>query len=225
MIEYYVNKPVKITNHFNYYKDTTIWNGEYNIISGKPTLPIREKCDLSNYTKYLEPTSDYHLKYCNNGLYMLFFCEINVFYVGVAYDNIKDRICKHMVKLFGSNMGSGINHTNESITNETKKGWRFYAKEIFKKYKKENKTYTLDDCFLVTINPKSLKGPLEKSDKKLEFLEKILSDSKHKLINQITNVLTNNKSVLDWQSFNKKERGFEHSYKLINWERKIVENS
>lgn len=223
MIEYIINRPVKLIDHFKFYKDNTIWNAKYRIIKGKPSIPIRDRCHLSNYKKYLEATTNYYDKYCNYGLYMLFFNNYRVFYVGIAYDDIKDRICKHIVKLFGSNFGEGINHTNEKINNETKKGWRYYAKDIFEKYNKKNKIYNLDDCFMITINPINLKKPLNKADKKLEYIEKKISSNSHALISQITTFITNSHSNLMWKSFNKQEIGNRHNYKLISWDNNIIE--
>ena len=45
----------------------------------------------------------------------LFFCDLNMYYVGIASGDIEDRLSKHIVKVFGSYVGRGVNHTSENI--------------------------------------------------------------------------------------------------------------
>ena len=98
-----------------------------------------------------------------------FFCNYQAYYVGLATENIVDRLSKHIVKVFGSYVGVSVNHTDER-----KKGWRYLAKEIDKKYKRNKIKYNLEDCYLVTVNPKEITKTLEDDYKdKLKYIEKL----------------------------------------------------
>ena len=141
---------MKFKDHFSFFEDSSSWSGEYKktkngcfpFYSGK----FRET-NLKNYKNYIKPKTNYAQQYFFSGIYMMFFTNLKLFYVGIASDSIQDRISKHIVKVFGSYLGQGINHTNERD-----KGWRYLAKEILNK----NKNYKLNDCYIVTINPTDL---------------------------------------------------------------------
>ncbi len=47
-----------------------------------------------------------------------FFCNYQSYYVGLATENIVDSLSKHIVKVFGSYVGVGVNHTDERIKGE-----------------------------------------------------------------------------------------------------------
>ncbi len=75
-MKYIVNKPVKFVDHFVFYEDNTLWNGDY--IKTKdghfPALlgEFREKCKI-DYKDYIKPISEYSNESCSSGLYLLFF--------------------------------------------------------------------------------------------------------------------------------------------------------
>ena len=116
-MKYKINKPVKFTDHFLLYEDKTSWDGEY-IKTKNGNFPsyldkYREQ-NITNYKNYIKATTKYAQQYCFSGVYIIFFCELKMYYVGIATENIVDRLSKHIVKVFGSYLGQGINHTNEN---------------------------------------------------------------------------------------------------------------
>ena len=216
-MKYLVNKPLKLIDQFDFFEDKTLWEGEYKKIK-KSHYPqykgeFREKC-ISSYKKYLILKNEYIENQLSSGLYLLFFCNFNMYYVGIASSDIKDRLSKHIVKVFGSYVGSGINHTNEK-----NKGWRYLAKKIYLNDKEYSYKYGLEDCFFVTINPQEDDISLISNfDEKLKFIENLLSDENHKLIQKITNFCNDTNNNKNWTSFNKTESGMEHEFKLVEWD-------
>ena len=219
-MKYIVNKPVKFVDHFVFHEDNTPWNGYYlktkdghfPALLKSGTRLIREKCKIG-YKDYIKPISEYSDESCSSGLYLLFFCNYQAYYVGLATENIVDRLSKHIVKVFGSYVGVGVNHTDER-----KKGWRYLAKEIYKNYKRNEIKYNLEDCYLVTVNPKEITETLEDDYKdKLKYIENILSNENHPLIEKIIDLISRKKGGMDWRSFNAIEKGVKHEYKLLCW--------
>ena len=211
-MKYKINKPVKFTDHFLLYEDKTSWDGEY-IKTKNGNFPsyldkYREQ-NITNYKNYIKATTKYAQQYCFSGVYIIFFCELKMYYVGIATENIVDRLSKHIVKVFGSYLGQGINHTNEN-----KKGWRFLAKEILNK----NKNYKLEDCYLVTINPSKIDVIDGSYKDKLKYLENQLSYENNNLIKLIIQTISNNTLNTNWRSFNKKDNGLKHEYELLHWQ-------
>ena len=147
-MKYIVNKPLKFIDQFNFYKDNTPWEGEYKKIIKKKTYhypkykdEFRKKC--ISYKKYLKLKNESIKNQLSSGLYLLFFCDLNMYYVGIATSDIKDRLSKHIVKVFGSYAGRGIDHTNEK-----NKGWRYLAKKIYFNNKENSYKYGLNDCLI-----------------------------------------------------------------------------
>ena len=224
-MKYIVNKPLKLIDQFDFFKDKTLWEGDYKkvIKFNKKYKTIchypmyenefREKC-LSSYKNYLNLKNEKIKKQLTSGLYLLFFCDFKMYYVGIATSDIQDRLSKHIVKVFGSFVGLGVNHTNEK-----KKGWRYLAKKIYLNDKENSYKYALNDCFFLTINPYEEDiTQISNFDEKLKFLEKILSDENHELIQKIINYCDGNNNHIKWNSFNKTESGKEHNFKLIKWD-------
>ena len=214
-MKYQVNKPVKFKEHFSFFSDSSSWNGEYKKTKNgcfPSFLGNFRETSLKNYKNYIKPESSYAEQYCYSGIYMMFFTNLKLFYVGIARDNIQDRLSKHIVKVFGSYLGQGINHTNEKD-----RGWRYLAKEIIN----SDKSYKLDDCYIVTINPidKNLIAEVSYKDK-LQYIEKELSNQHHRMIELIIKSIDYNSTNNDWISFNKKNKGLEHEYELLHWEKK-----
>ncbi|WP_443642570.1 GIY-YIG nuclease family protein [Candidatus Levibacter sp. Uisw_134_01] len=211
-MKYQVNKPVKFKDHFSFFEDRSAWNGEYRKTKNGcfPSFSGNfRQTNLKSYKNYIKPESNYAQQYCFSGIYMIFFTNRKLYYVGIASDNIQDRLSKHIVKVFGSYLGQGINHTNERD-----KGWRSIAKEILTK----NTNYKLDDCYIVTINPidKNLIAEVSYKDK-LQYIEKELSNQHHRMIELIIKSIDYNSTNNDWISFNKKNKGLEHEYQLLHW--------
>ena len=213
-MKYQVNQPVKFIDHFSFFGDSSSWNGEYKKTKNgyfPSFLGNFRETSLKSYKNYIKSESHYAQKYCFSGIYMIFFTDLKLFYVGIASDDIQDRLSKHIVKVFGSYLGQGINHTNERD-----KGWRFLAKEILKK----NTNYKLDDCYIVTINPSEESLTMEVNYKdKLQYIEKELSNQHHKLVKSIIQSIDHNSTNTYWISFNKKNKGLEHEYELLHWEK------
>ncbi len=213
-MKYQVNKPVKFKDHFSFFNDSSLWNGEYKKTKNGSFPSISgnfRETSLKNYKNYIKPESNYAQQYCYSGIYMMFFTNLKLFYVGIARDNIQDRLSKHIVKVFGSYLGQGINHTNERD-----RGWRYLAKEIINR----NTNYKLDDCYIVTINPSEKYLTMEVNYKdKLQYIEKELSDQNHRLTKSIIQSIDYNSINKNWISFNKKNKGLEHEYELLNWEK------
>ena len=213
-LKYQVNKPVKFIDHFSCFGDSSSWNGEYKKTKNgcfPSFLGNFRETSLKNYKNYIMPESSYAEQYCYSGIYMMFFTNLKLFYVGIASDNIQDRLSKHIVKVFGSYLGQGINHTNEKD-----RGWRYLAKEIIN----SDKSYKLDDCYIVTINPidKNLIAEVSYKDK-LQYIEKELSNQHHRMIELIIKSIDYNSTNNDWISFNKKNKGLEHEYELLHWKK------
>ena len=213
-MKYQVNKPVKFKEHFSFFSDSSSWNGEYKKTKNgcfPSFLGNFRETSLKNYKNYIMPESSYAEQYCYSGIYMMFFTNLKLFYVGIASDNIQDRLSKHIVKVFGSYLGQGINHTNEKD-----RGWRYLAKEIIN----SNKSYKLDDCYIVTINPSEESLTMEVNYKdKLQYIEKELSNQQHKLVKSIIQSIGHNSTNTNWISFNKKNKGLEHEYELLHWKK------
>ena len=75
----------------------------------------------------------------------------------------------------------------------------------------------LNDCFFVTINPQEDDiNKIYNYDKKLKFIENVLSDENHELIQKIIHFCNSNNKK--WTSFNSKESGMEHEFKLVEWD-------
>ena len=94
------------------YEDKTSWDGEY-IKTKNGNFPsyldkYREQ-NITNYKNYIKATTKYAQQYCFSGVYIIFFCELKMYYVGIATENIVDRLSKHIVKVFGSYLGQAIN--------------------------------------------------------------------------------------------------------------------
>ena len=216
-MKYIVNKPLKFIDQFDFFKDKTPWEGEYKKIK-KSHYPhfkgeLREKC-ISSYKKYLILKNECIENQLSSGLYLLFFCKFNMYYVGIATSDIKDRLSKHIVKVFGSYVGKDVNHTNEK--NE---GWRYLAKKIYLNDKENSYKYGLNDCFFVTINPQENDiNKIYNYDKKLKFIENKLSDENHELIQKIIYFCNDSNNNKKWTSFNSKESGMEHEFKLVEWD-------
>ena len=224
-MKYIVNRPLKFIDQFNFYKDDTPWEGEYKEIikidnkNRKKTSyypkyknDFREKC--ISYKKYLKLKNESIKNQLSSGLYLLFFCDFNMYYVGIATSDIKDRLSKHIVKVFGSFVGTGVNHTNEN-----NKGWRYLAKKIYLNDKENSYKYGLNDCFFVTINPQEDDiNKIYNYDKKLKFIENKLSDENHELIQKIIYFCNDSNNNKKWTSFNSKESGMEHEFKLVEWD-------
>ena len=225
-MKYIVNKPLKFIDQFDFHKDKTPWEGEYkkeiNInkkgqkrICHYPSYKdeFREKC-MSSYKEYLNLKNESIKNQLSSGLYLLFFCDFNMYYVGIASGDIEDRLSKHIVKVFGSFVGRGVNHTDEK-----NKGWRYLAKKIYLNDKENSYKYGLKDCFFVTINPQEDDiNKISNYDKKLKFIENVLSDENHELIQKIIHFSNNSNNHKKWTSFNSKESGMEHEFKLVEWD-------
>ena len=125
-MRYIVNKPLKFIDQFDFYKDNTPWEGEYkkeiNInkkgekrICHYPSYKdeFREKCMFS-YKEYLNLKNESIKNQLLSGLYLLFFCDFNMYYVGIASGDIEDRLSKHIVKVFGSYVGRRVSHQSNS---------------------------------------------------------------------------------------------------------------
>jgi hypothetical protein len=215
--EYLVNRPVKFISHFSIKKDNSQWNGGYlNVDPGPPpVIPDRKKTLKLN--EVFKSTTDYSKKFCNSGLYLLFFKNIKVYYVGIASlhtrnpEGIESRIKKHIAKINGSNLGIGVAHTTK---------WREFAIKIYKDCKTRKKEYGFEDLFLVTINIKNhhlYKGLLPNEDKKrLEYVERELSNPENTVIQEIINFLGENQPQ-KWISFNHTSQGKKHNYKFTMW--------
>ena len=213
-MKYQVNKPVKFKDHFSFFRDSSSWAGEYKKTKNgcfPSYLGNFRQTNLKSYKNYIKSESNYAQQYCFSGIYMIFFTNLKVYYVGIANDNIQDRLSKHIVKVFGSYLGQGINHTNEG-----NKGWRYLAREILTK----NKHYKLDDCYITTINPidRNLLVNVYYKDK-LTYIEKELSNQHHKLVKSIIQSIDHNSTNTNWISFNRKNRGLEHEYELLYWKK------
>ena len=207
-----MNKPVKFKDHFSFFNDISSWDGEYKETKNgcfPSFLGNFRETDLKSYKSYIKSKNNYAQQHCFSGVYMMFFNDLKLFYVGIARDNIQDRLSKHIVKVFGSYLGQGINHTNER-----NKGWRYLANEILTKHR----NYRLDDCLIVTINPidKNLIMDINYKDK-LKYIEKELSNQNHKLIELIIQTIDYNGTNSNWYSFNKKDKGLRHDYELLPW--------
>ena len=74
-----------------------------------------------------------------------------MYYVGIATSDIKDRLSKHIVKVFGSYVGSGVNHTNEK-----NKGWRYLAEKIYLNDKENFINMVLMIAFLLRLIHKKM---------------------------------------------------------------------
>lgn len=224
-MKYIVNKPLKLIDQFHFYKDKTPWEGKYKKVvktnkNDKKSIyhypkykdEFRELC--IPYKEYLDLKNQSIKKQLLSGLYLLFFYDFSMYYVGIASNNIEDRLSKHIVKVFGSYVGTGINHTDEKD-----KGWRYLAKNIYLNHRKKSTKYGLNDCFFVTINPHQADiTQILNYDKKLKFVEKILSCKNHDLIQKIINFCYNTNSYKKWNSFNKTESGIEHEFQLVEWD-------
>ena len=90
----------------------------------------------------------------------MFFNDFKKFYVGIATKHAKTpegilkRIRKHRAKATATyQITQSINHTEEEPY-----GWRSLAKARYKKYGNKDQ---LEDCYLVTINPKDHENLVE----------------------------------------------------------------
>ena len=55
-------------------------------------------------------------------------------------------------------------------------------------------------------------------DKKLKFIENKLSNENHELIQKIIYFCNDSNNNKKWTSFNSKESGMEHEFKLVEWD-------
>ena len=211
--KYVVNKPVKFVDHFSIQNDSSIWNGEYVKINN---VMIPDRTQTIKLKEVFNNISDYSNKYCTSGLYLLFFKNIKVYYVGIASlhtrnpEGIESRIKKHIAKINGTNLGVGVAHTPK---------WREFAIKIYKDCKTRKKEYGFEDLFLVTINVDKhyMYTNLKTGDDKrrLEFIEKKLSDPKHLVISKTLNYIGENNS--EWHSFNHTSQGINHQHNFKFW--------
>jgi len=215
--KYVVNKPVKFVDHFTIQNDSSIWNGEYVKINN---VMVPDRPQTIKLKEVFNNISDYSNKYCTSGLYLLFFKNLQVYYVGIAAfhvkspESIENRLKKHIAKINGINVGNGINHTNSKG-----KGWRFYSLKVLNNSKRLNQNYNFEDLFLVTINVDKhyMYTNLKTGDdkKRLEFIEKKLSDPKHPIITKTLNYIGENNS--EWHSFNHTSQGINHQHNFKFW--------
>ena len=215
--EYQVNKPIKFTSHFSIKKDNSKWSGAYTNLKPGPPPVVPDRKHVLKLNEIFTPTTDYSKKFCNSGLYLLFFRNIRVYYVGIASlhtanpEGIEARIKKHIAKINGTNLGIGVVHT---------KKWREYAIKILKFHQNKKIEYGFEDLFLVTINVKDhhiFKDLPENEDKKrLEFVEKELSNPANKVIIEIINFFGDNEPQ-NWMSFNHTNQGKKHEHKFTMW--------
>ena len=54
---------------------------------------------------------------------------------------------------------------------------------------------------------------------KLQYIEKELSNQHHKLSESIIQSIDHKSTNTYWNSFNKKNKGLEHEYELLHWEK------
>ena len=91
--------------------------------------------------------------------------------------------------------------------------------KIYKDCKTRKKEYGFEDLFLVTINVDKhyMYTNLKTGDDKrrLEFIEKKLSDPKHLVISKTLNYIGENNS--EWHSFNHTSQGINHQHNFKFW--------
>ena len=166
--EFNVFSPKPLGDLFEIHPDTSPWeNLEKYVRHGKCWLPNRTQF-LSN-KDILEPKnatiSNFFSKSeaTNYGIYILFFGDAKIFYVGIAarYSYEKDseikkikspegiiaRLQKHRQKCTGSLVSSSVNHTNAG-----ENGWRKFALQRYEQHKIKGMHDTLGDCHISIIN-------------------------------------------------------------------------
>jgi hypothetical protein len=157
---------IKLSEHFEIPLDETPWQGLYN-----NTAPARELATFETFTRALNPLQEYRDFYNNAfGVYILIFSiPCPAFYVGIASgESILNRIRKHRVKVTGSNVGSGVNHTRE---------WRSFAQQRAQLFVDGNQTDTCDDAYLLVG---TLAGNEQCDDRcALEYFENALVNNKN----------------------------------------------
>ena len=70
-ITYIINQPVKLSDHFTVPIDNSLWDGKTYNKTKKPWHPLRNR--TIKFDDLLIPKTDYSLKHCTFGLYLLFF--------------------------------------------------------------------------------------------------------------------------------------------------------
>ena len=81
-ITYIVNQPVKLSDHFTVPIDNSLWDGNTYNKTKKPWHPLRNR--TIKFDDLLIPKTDYSLKHCAFGLYLMFFNDFKKYYVGIA---------------------------------------------------------------------------------------------------------------------------------------------
>ena len=211
-ITYIVNHPIKLSDHFEIPMDQSKWDGTSYEKKGDNTVPVRDR--IIHFKNLLIPKTNYAQKYCTAGLYLMFFNDFKKFYVGIATKHAKTpegilkRIRKHRAKATATyQITQSINHTEEEPY-----GWRSLAKARYKKYGNKDQ---LEDCYLVTINPKDHENLVEDEKNKLWFIENLISSNEHDVIKKILSLIPGDNLLKDWVSFNDINTGTAHKHKFV----------
>ena len=215
-ITYIVNQPVKLSDHFTVPIDNSLWDGKTYNKTKKPWHPLRNR--TIKFDDLLIPKTDYSLKHCTFGLYLLFFNDFKKYYVGIACKLAKDpegiltRLKKHRTKATATyhEGGKSVDHTEQKPY-----GWQSLAKARYKKYGNEDK---LNDCYLVTLSPKDYNNINDYPDEKKKFfyLEKELSQNTNKEFKSLLKVIPGSGVSNEWASINSTSKGTEHKYKFAS---------
>jgi hypothetical protein len=163
---------IKLSEHFEIPLDETPWQGLY-----KDTTPARELATFETFTRALNPRQEYRDFYDNAfGVYILILSiPCPAFYVGIASgESILNRIRKHRVKVTGSHVGNGVNHTKE---------WRLFAQKRAQYFSNHNSTDSCEDAFLLV-------GTLDNNETcddrcALEYFENALVNNKNGITEKI----------------------------------------
>ena len=123
-------------------------------------------------------------------------------------EGILKRIRKHRAKATATyQITQSINHTEEEPY-----GWRSLAKARYKKYGNKDQ---LEDCYLVTINPKDHENLVEDEKNKLWFIENLISSNEHDVIKKILSLIPGDNLLKDWVSFNDITTGTAHKHEFV----------
>jgi hypothetical protein len=164
---------IKLSDHFEIPLDETRWDDrEYN-----GTTPARGLATFQSITGAMKPKTDTGKSYKKaRGVYILIFSiPCPAFYIGIASgESILSRVRKHRVKLTGSHVGAGVNHTKE---------WRVFATKRAEYFCINNQTDTCDDSFLLVG---TLDGKKTCDDRcALEYFENALINNKNGITEKI----------------------------------------